>query len=77
MHELQNMLEVETPMGWGHAILVESANHDTLWTVVLADTLAIVTFKQNQLKVCRNYSNGWNFPDAELLKVLKAWKAQK
>lgn len=74
MHELRNMLEVDTPLGWGHAILVADADQDTFWTVVLADTGAIVTFRQNQITACRNYSNGWNFTDAELVKIIKSRK---
>jgi hypothetical protein len=70
VHELRNMLEVDTPLGWGHAILVADADQDTFWTVVLADSGAIVTFRQNQITACRNYTNGWKFSDAELRKIV-------
>lgn len=73
MHELQNLLEVETPLGRGKAFLIESADHDYFWTVILDENCAIVTFRQNQLKAIRNYSMGWGFTDADMLRVLKMW----
>lgn len=74
MHELRTMLAVDTPLGWGHAILVADTDQDTYWTVVLAETGAIVTFRQDQITACRNYSNGWNFTDAEMSKIIKSRK---
>lgn len=73
MHELNNILEVETPLGRGHAFLIESADNDYFWTVILDESCAIVTFRQNQLKAVRNYSMGWGFTDAEMLKIIKRW----
>lgn len=74
MHELRNMLEVDTPLGWGHAILVADADQDTFWTVVLAETGAIVTFRQNQITACRNYTNSWNFSDKEMAVIIRKRK---
>jgi hypothetical protein len=73
MHEFRNKLEVETPLGWGHAILIENGNNDALWTVILAESLAIVTFRQNQLKACRNYTLCWGFSDEEMKAILDKW----
>lgn len=70
MIELDNKLEVETPLGRGKAILVETSDYDTFWTVVLDDTCAIVTFRQHQLKVVRNYGMGWGMGDADMMEVL-------
>ena len=71
MHELVNMLEVDTPLGKGTAILIESGDHDYHWTVVLHDNRAIVTFRQHQIKATRNYSNAWGMSDTDMKKALK------
>lgn len=71
MYELTNMLEVDTPLGRGTAILIDDGNHDYYWTVVLNDSRAIVTFRQHQIKVTRNYSNGWGMSDEDMGEVLK------
>jgi hypothetical protein len=72
-HELEKYKIVETPLGRGTAFLIESSDDDYFWTVILDDSCAIVTFRQNQLKVCRNYSMGWGFSDAEMLAIIKKW----
>lgn len=69
-HEFKNIWEVETPLGWGKAILIESKDNDYYWTVVLADSGAFVTFPQNKIKACRNYSLGINFTDSDMKRVL-------
>jgi hypothetical protein len=56
--ELANHLEVETPLGKGRAILLESKDNDYYWTVILEESCALVTFPQNRLKIRRNYSLG-------------------
>lgn len=71
MKELRNLLEVETPLGRGIAILVSDVDHDTFWTVVLNDTRAIVTFRQHQLLAVRNYTMGWGMSDDDMREVLK------
>ena len=77
MHELEKLLEVETPLGRGKAFLIESADHDYFWTVILDDSCAIVTFRQNQLTVVRNYSMGWGFTDEQMREILKRHNEQK
>jgi len=74
MHELEDKLEVETPLGRGKAILVSESDYDTFWTVVLDDSCAIVTFRQHELKVVRNYGMGWGMSVRELEAVIKASK---
>lgn len=58
MHEFHDKLEVETSLGRGKAILVDNSDYDTFWTVVLDDSRSIVTFRQHELKVVRNYGMG-------------------
>ncbi len=70
MHELTNTLEVETPLGRGKAILIESSDHDYFWTVILNDSCALVTFRQHQIKATRNYSMGWGMSDDDMKGVL-------
>lgn len=69
--ELESLLEVETPLGRGKAFLIESSDHDYFWTVVLDDSCAIITFRQHQLKVVRNYSYGWGITDTEMGEIIE------
>jgi hypothetical protein len=71
IHEFKNLWEVDTPQGYGRAILLESKDNDYYWTVVLADSLAIVTFPQNKIRICRHYSLGLKFTEDDLRVVLK------
>lgn len=74
MHELTNLLEVDTPLGRGIAFLIESADHDYFWTVILEETRAIVTFRQNQLLAVRNYTMGWGMSDTDMREIIKGHK---
>lgn len=70
IHEFTKLVEVETPLGRGKAIFMQSTDHDYFWTVILDDSCAIVTFRQHQLKAVRNYSLGWGMTDDDMKKVL-------
>lgn len=72
MYELKNLLEVETPFGRGKAFLIESADNDYYWTVILDDSCAIMTLRQNQITAVRNYTMGWGMTDKEMAEILKA-----
>lgn len=71
IHEFKNLWEVDTPQGYGRAILLESKDNDYYWTVVLADSLAVVTFPQNKIRICRHYSLNLKFSEEEMTVVLK------
>lgn len=70
IHEFDKFLQVDTPLGRGHAIMIESGDNDYYWTVVLFDTLALVTFKQHQIRASRNYSLGWGITDDDMKEIL-------
>lgn len=65
---LPELIEMETPLGRGHAIVLETTAHDYFWTVVLA-TGALVTFPQNKVRAVRSYTHG-RIGDAEMTKIV-------
>ena len=67
--ELQTPFPVQTPLGHGYAILVESEFHDQWWTVAL-DSGALVTFKQEKILICRSYSHGRGITDEEMRQII-------
>jgi hypothetical protein len=70
IHEFDCKLEVDTPLGRGTAIFIESADNDYYWTVVLNDTRSLITFRQNEILVTRNFSMGWGMEMDDMKKVL-------
>lgn len=58
VHEFETPIPVDTPLGKGLAIFVEPDNHDAYWTVALIETRALVTFRQQQLRIGRSYTYG-------------------
>jgi hypothetical protein len=70
MMQLDEMISVETSLGHGYAIIFESGEHDNHWTVVL-DNGAIVTFRQDQIRVSRDYTHGRGISDREMRKIIK------
>lgn len=71
MLELREAIPVETPLGWGHAIIFESGEHDAHWTVILAETRAFVTFPQSEIRACRNYTRGWGISHEEMQRIIR------
>lgn len=69
-HEFDDPIQVDTPLGRGVAILIESSCHEHHWTVILKNK-AIVTFRQNQIRACNNYSAGVGLTSKEMRKILK------
>lgn len=63
-------IDVDTPLGWGKAFMIESRDNDYYWNVVLADTGAVVCFPQNKIKWCRHYTFGINFNDQQMREVI-------
>jgi hypothetical protein len=74
IHEFDTLIEVDTPLGRGRAIFLESADHDYFWTVVLNETRAIVTFQQKQILATRNYTYQWGFTDEDMKNILASLK---
>ena len=53
--QLNEAISVETPLGRGYAILIETGVDDYWWTVALG-TGAIVTFSQDKIRMAKSYS---------------------
>jgi len=69
--QLDELIKVETPLGPGYAIIFESGADDNFWTVALSDTQAIVTFRQNQIRMGRCYTYDRGISDADMRKRIK------
>jgi hypothetical protein len=56
IHEIQQVLWVETPLGDGQALfLIDYGPHEnTIWTVALEKNGEIKHFNSNQVKLCFN-----------------------
>jgi hypothetical protein len=68
--QLTELIPVETPLGSGYAIMVDSEAHDNYWTVVF-DTGALVTFKQEEIRASRSYTYGRGFTHEQMLEKIK------
>jgi hypothetical protein len=68
--QLDEMIPVTTPLGFGYAFIFESCEHDNYWTVGL-DNGAIVTFTQDKIRLSRSYTHGRGIDD-ETMKVIIA-----
>jgi hypothetical protein len=68
--ELRELLPVETPLGFGYAIIFESGEHDNHFTVIL-DTGALVTFTQDRIRVSRDYTHRRGVSDEEMRNIIK------
>jgi hypothetical protein len=68
IQEFRNLLLVDTPLGRGHVLFVEGADHHYYYTVILHETKALVTFGQEKIRVVRSYSHGWGQIDDKTMK---------
>jgi len=68
--QLNEAISVETPLGRGHAILIETGVDDYWWTVAL-DTGAIVTFSQDKIRMTKSYSGGRGITDEKMKEIIK------
>lgn len=68
--QLNESISVETPLGRGYAILIETGAHDYWWTVAL-DTGAIVTFSQDKIRMTKSYSYGRGITDENMKEIIK------
>jgi hypothetical protein len=71
IHEFGELIPVETPLGFGYAMLFESGEHDNFWTVALENG-AIVTFAQDKIRVSRSYTHGRGISDSQMKKIIRA-----
>jgi len=68
--ELRARIAVDTPLGRGYVLLVETNVEDQWWTVALVETRALVTFRQSEIRVARSYGYGIGMTDEDMRKVL-------
>lgn len=58
VHELQQVLFVETPHGKGQALFIidYGIHENTIWVIALNNTREIKHYSSMQLKICTNYT---------------------
>lgn len=64
-----DMPHVQTPLGPGRVLFIETSAFDNEWTCIITKTLAIVSFKQKRLRWGRNYTDGFGIDD-ETMKTI-------
>ena len=64
IHEIQQVLWVETPHGVGQALfLMDYGPHEnTIWIVALEKDGVIKHYSSESVKLCRNHTFGINLP---------------
>ena len=70
IHEFTQAIRVNTPLGKGYALFVETENEDHWWTIIL-DNGAPVTFNQSKIRVCRSYTLNRGISDQEMKEIIK------
>ena len=68
--QLTEIIPVETPLGDGYAILVESGAHDMYWTVAL-ENKALVTFTQDRIRIANSYTHRRGINDERMAMIVK------
>ena len=69
--QLNESISVETPLGRGYAILIETGGYDDYWWTVALDTGAIVTFSQDKIRMTKSYSYGRGITDEKMKEIIK------
>jgi hypothetical protein len=64
-------MEVETPLGRGQSLFVETGEDDAFWTVAMRDNGAIVTFRQSKIRASRSYTLGRMISDQQMRDIIK------
>ncbi len=68
--QLHELIAMETPLGKGYAIMVESTAHEQYWTVAL-DGGALVTFPQQKIRISRSYTHERGISDDQMKEIIK------
>jgi hypothetical protein len=68
--QLHDLIPMETPLGSGHAIMVETNAHDQYWTVALENG-ALVTFPQHKIRMSRSYTHERGISDDQMKEIIK------
>lgn len=67
--QLDELIPVETPLGFGYAIIFETGEYDNYWTVALENG-ALVTFTQDRIKVSRDYTHRRGISDEQMREII-------
>jgi hypothetical protein len=70
IHELKQLFQVETPLGPGWAIFLETTSHDYYWTVAL-ETGALVCFTQDQIRIAESYTHRRGISHVRMRKIVQ------
>lgn len=70
IHEFRERIYVDTPLGRGRALFVETGNEDHYWTVEINESHALVTFRQHKVRIRANYTEG-GIPDDQMKAIIK------
>ena len=68
--QLSESIQVETPLGRGYALFLESTSQDQYWTVGL-DNGAVVTFKQEKIRISKSYTQQRGITDEQMREIIK------
>lgn len=68
--QLSELIPVTTPLGRGLAMIIELGEYDNYWTVAL-DNGAIVTFKQEKIRVSRSYTHERLIDDEQMREIIR------
>lgn len=68
--QLNDLIPMETPLGFGYAILVESNAHDQYWTIALNNG-ALVTFPQEKIRISKSYTHSRGISNDEMKEIIK------
>lgn len=67
--QLNELIPMDTPLGRGYAIIFETGEHDNYWTVALENG-AIVTFRQEEIRISRSYTHGRGISNKEMKEII-------
>lgn len=68
--QLNQIIPMETPLGFGYAIILECGAHDNFWTVAL-NTGALVTFRQDQIRISNSYTHDRGISNEQMREIVK------
>ncbi len=67
--QLTDLIAMETPLGPGYAIILETTGHDCFWTVALENG-ALVTFTQDRIRIATSYTHRRGITDERMRAII-------
>lgn len=71
IHEFEDPILVETPLGKAHALFVDTSPHENWWTVAIQETCALVTYSQDQIRIHKSYTHRRGITNAQMKEITK------